>query len=69
MLQNSSKTLNYRIFKDELIFKEYFNNLEERDFLTLCKFRTSNHKLPIEYGRWNNIQREIENVIYVIWGK
>jgi hypothetical protein len=26
--------------------------------LTLCKFRTTNHKLPIEQGRWNNIQRE-----------
>ena len=26
--------------------------------LTLCKFRTTNHKLPIEHGRWNNIPRE-----------
>jgi hypothetical protein len=24
---------------------------------TLCKFRTTNHKLPIETGRWNNIDR------------
>ena len=23
-----------------------------------CKFRTCNIKLPIEYGRWNNIPRE-----------
>jgi hypothetical protein len=32
--------------------------LDEKDFLTLCKFRTTNHKLPIEHGRWNNIPRE-----------
>ena len=24
----------------------------------LCKFRTTNHKLPIEQGRWNNTPRE-----------
>ena len=24
----------------------------------LCKFRTTNHKLPIEKGRWSNIPRE-----------
>ena len=46
-----------RIFKSEFIYREYFNNLERRDFLTLSKFRTSNHKLPIEYGRWNNFER------------
>jgi hypothetical protein len=26
--------------------------------VTLCKFRTTNHKLPIEHGRWNNIPHE-----------
>jgi hypothetical protein len=25
---------------------------------TVCKFRTSNTKLPIETGRWNYIARE-----------
>jgi hypothetical protein len=34
------------------------NPHDEKDFLTLCKFRTTNHKLPIEHGRWNNIPRE-----------
>ena len=41
-LQNCSKTLNYRIFKEQ-----YFDILDEKDFSTLCKFRTTNHKLPI----------------------
>ena len=57
-LHNCSKTLNYCIFKETFIFEQYFDILDEKDFLTLCKFRTTNHKLPIEHGRWNNIPRE-----------
>ena len=26
--------------------------------MTLSKFRTTNHKLPVENGRWKNIARE-----------
>ena len=26
--------------------------------VSFCRFRTINHKLPIEYGHWNNIQRK-----------
>ena len=40
------------------IFEQYFDILDETNFLTLCKFRTTNHNLPIEHGRWNNIPRE-----------
>jgi hypothetical protein len=46
------------MFKETFIFEQYFDILDEKDFLTLCKFRTTNHKLPIEHGRWNNIPRE-----------
>jgi hypothetical protein len=31
--------------------------LEDKDMYTLCKFRTTNHKLHIETRRWNNIGR------------
>jgi hypothetical protein len=31
---------------------------KDKDIYTLCKFRTTNHKLPIETGRWNGIDRE-----------
>ena len=58
---NYNKTLNYCIFKETFIFEQYFDILDEKDFLTLCKFRTTNHKLPIEHGRWNNIPRENRN--------
>jgi hypothetical protein len=45
-------------FKDNFEFENYFNILEDKDIYTLCKFRTTNHKLPIETGRWNGIDRE-----------
>ena len=32
--------------------------LKTRIKATFCRFRLNNHKLPIEYGRWNNIPRE-----------
>ena len=51
------KALNYRIFKENFEFENYFRILEDKDIYTLCKFRTNNHKLPIETGWWNNIDR------------
>ena len=56
-IQNRCKTLNYRLFKDNFCFEKYFDILDNRDIFTFCRFRTTNHKLPIEYGRWGNIQR------------
>ena len=41
-----------RIFKDSFKFANYFNMLEDKDICTLCKFRTKNHKLPIETEGW-----------------
>jgi hypothetical protein len=32
--------------------------LDDKDKFLLVKFRTSNHRLPIEGGRWRNIKRE-----------
>ena len=49
------------MFKDTFGFENYFDILEFRDIYTLCKFRTINHKLPIEIGRWTNIQRDRRN--------
>ena len=36
----------------------FLNILEDKDIYTLCRFRTTNHRLPIETGRWNGIERE-----------
>ena len=57
LIEHSPKALNYRIFKENFEFENYFRVLEDKDIYTLCKFRTTNHKLPIETGRWNNIDR------------
>ena len=32
--------------------------LKGKDLFLLCHFRTSNHRLPIEIGRWQNRNRE-----------
>ena len=32
--------------------------LKDKDLFLLCRFRTSNHRPPIEIGRWQNINRE-----------
>ena len=57
-VQNSSKAINYRIFKTQFEFEEYFNILDHKDAISFCRFRTTNNKLPIETGRWRNIVRE-----------
>ena len=49
---NFSKCLNYRIFKTDLEFEQYFNLLPNDQATAVCHFRSLNHKLPIEYGRF-----------------
>jgi len=57
-VHNSTKSYINRISKTDFKFEEYFNILDEQNSLLSCKFRTTNHKLPIEKGRWSNIPRE-----------
>lgn len=45
----------YRIIKTK--FENYLDILSPKFRIELTKFRTSNHNLPIETGRWHNIQR------------
>jgi hypothetical protein len=58
-LTDSSKALYYRISKTKYEFDDsgYFNILNIADAIRLCRFRTTNHYLPIETGRWRNIDR------------
>ena len=39
------------MFKEKLDIEKYFEKLDNRNIITLCRFRTTNHKLPIETGR------------------
>lgn len=55
-LHNSSKgATNYSIYKTSICFEKYFNLLNKKYFLQLVKFRTGSHYLPVEVGRWENI--------------
>ena len=53
----SSKALNYRILKTKFELEEYFNILNMADASRFCRFRTTNHYLPIETGKWRNVDR------------
>ena len=46
------------MFKEKLDIEKYFEKLDNRNIKTLCRFRTTNDKLPIETGMWQNIARE-----------
>ena len=58
IVQNSSKTFNYRIYKEDLDLEYYLKALGDKNIKTLCRFRTLNMKLPVETGRWQNIDRQ-----------
>ena len=57
-LNASSKGLLYRIFKIDFCCENYLLNLSDHYRKIFTKFRTSNHKLPIETGRWTNTPRQ-----------
>ena len=55
---NSSRAINYRMFKHDFKLENYLLKLSTKNARILCKFRTGNVKLPIETGRWFNIERD-----------
>ena len=50
----SSCGTNYKIFKNKFEINKYFLQLNNKQCRILTAFRTRNHRLPIETGRWNN---------------
>ena len=54
-LEQSSKGQTYGIFKQDLNFEPYLRSLSQTVYIPLIEFRTSNYKLPVETGRWENI--------------
>ena len=55
----SPKCTNYRVFKRDLKFESYLIKLPFKLRLSFTKFRVSNHRLPIEYGRHINVDRQL----------
>lgn len=56
-VQNSSKCINYRIFKTEFKLEKYIIQIEPKYYIPMARFRTTNNRLPIEKGRWEHIER------------
>lgn len=54
-LLESTKGRTYIIFKEDVSLENYLSALSRNIYLPLIKFRTTNHKLPVEKGRWENI--------------
>ena len=54
---SSSKGLCYRIFKKRFELEKYITVLSFNNLYTFCKYRCGNHRLPVESGRWQNLQR------------
>ena len=55
---SSGKCRAYHLFKREPEFEKCLKSLPQSDALELFKFRTANHKLPIETGRWDGTTLE-----------
>ena len=58
-INDSSKCLNYRIFKTEHEFENYLIRMSPKMRKTLIDYRLCKNKLPIETGRWANIDRNL----------
>lgn len=54
LINSSSSGINYRIFKTKFELNNYFCLLNNKQCRLLTAFRTRNHRLPIETGRWSN---------------
>ena len=57
-INTTSKGRNYKLFKTNTNFKTFLISLPRSSSIPMIKFRTANHKLPIEVGRWENIVYE-----------
>ena len=57
-IENNSSCYNYRLFKTKFCFESYLVRLPAKCRKYLLKFRTRNHRLPIETGQWRRIQIE-----------
>ena len=55
LVEKSSSSLNYRIFKDTFEMNPYLMSLSNYKCRILTAFRTRNHRLPVETGRGSSI--------------
>ena len=55
LVDQSSSGQNYRMFKQKFEINNHFTFLTNKKCRLLTGFRTRNHRLPIEVGRWSSI--------------
>ena len=56
-INDSSKCMNYKIFKETSYYETYLNILPSKLCKAFTKFRCSNHRLPVEVGSYSSIPR------------
>lgn len=56
--ENTRSLQNYRLIKNTFGFEHYLKRDLNKNEKLYLKFRSRNHKLPIEVGRWRNIPYE-----------
>ena len=52
-MNKSSKGINYNLYKKEHRLETYLTELPLSLAISTFLFRTANHKLPVETGKWN----------------
>ncbi len=67
-VNESSKCYLYKGFKSELNLESYLLKVPDSLRIPLTKFRLCNHKLPIEIGRYQNIDRQFRVCIKCLNG-
>ena len=55
LVDQASSGKNYRLFKETFQMNKYFSFLPTKYCRILTAYRTRNHRLPIETGRWSSI--------------
>ena len=60
-LNNSSKGKMYSYFKDDIAFESYLTSLPQALRISMVHYRTGNHRLPVEVGRWKQAHVAHEN--------
>ena len=53
-IEESRSCMTYKLIKNKFEFETYLLNTPQRYMKSMIQFRTRNHKLPVETGRWNN---------------
>ena len=52
-VDKTSSATNFKLYKDTFGYSKFLSLLSAKNSKTFLRFRTRNHTLPVETGRWN----------------